>query len=394
MVYFFTPGRKWHLSRAELIRALQTAGLRFVETASNEQVFLFDIAADPNMMKAFFERLGGFIRFGEVLEDPFDFLEAHFTGGEASDRRVLYAVSVFQPSISKKDKIEKKMKLGMAIKKWLKEKGYRCRFVSKGSDPESSLVLLKENDVIARGFELVLVTHPKRHEPLWGRTLSYQDYASFSKRDYDRPAVNKKKGMIPPKLARMMVNLAGKPEGSTVWDPFCGSGTILMEALLLKQRAVGSDIDPVSIEETKKNLEWTSNEFWISHRQYSVFRHDITQGMPEELTFDCIVTEPYLGPVLRKSISINQLEQIIDQLTPLYTALENVLLDAAKTKPVTAVFVVPSFKTEHDWLDMEIPLPSNDKIRDITAEISSQPLQWDRPHSIIRRTVKIVQAGS
>src|SRR5262249_53120887 len=37
-------------------------------------------------------------------------------------------------------------------------------------------------------------------------------------------------------------------EGATVLDPFCGSGTVLVEARLAGRRAIGVDINPLAIQ--------------------------------------------------------------------------------------------------------------------------------------------------
>ncbi|MDF2697590.1 MAG: modification methylase, partial [Labilithrix sp.] len=37
------------------------------------------------------------------------------------------------------------------------------------------------------------------------------------------------------------------PEGGTVLDPFCGSGTVLVEAMLAGRATIGSDLNPIAI---------------------------------------------------------------------------------------------------------------------------------------------------
>ena len=37
------------------------------------------------------------------------------------------------------------------------------------------------------------------------------------------------------------------PEGGTVLDPFCGSGTILIEAMLAGRAAIGTDLNPLAV---------------------------------------------------------------------------------------------------------------------------------------------------
>ncbi|MFP4424001.1 MAG: hypothetical protein ACLFP2_02095 [Candidatus Woesearchaeota archaeon] len=56
-----------------------------------------------------------------------------------------------------------------------------------------------------------------------------------------------------PKLARCMVNLTGCREG-TIYDPFCGTGGLLIEAGLSGRKCSGSDIDPIMIRRCRENL--------------------------------------------------------------------------------------------------------------------------------------------
>ncbi len=49
-----------------------------------------------------------------------------------------------------------------------------------------------------------------------------------------------------PVTARRLVE-ALAPPGGTVLDPFCGSGTVLVEAMLAGRKAIGSDLNPVAV---------------------------------------------------------------------------------------------------------------------------------------------------
>ena len=59
---------------------------------------------------------------------------------------------------------------------------------------------------------------------------------------------------LPWKLARAMVNLAGLNENEILCDPFCGTGTILLEAESMGIRSIGIDYDKRMCEGVKKNL--------------------------------------------------------------------------------------------------------------------------------------------
>lgn len=59
---------------------------------------------------------------------------------------------------------------------------------------------------------------------------------------------------LQPKLAGCMVNLTRVSPGEMLLDPFCGAGSILIEAGLLGCRAVGIDVDPRMVEGSRMNL--------------------------------------------------------------------------------------------------------------------------------------------
>lgn len=59
---------------------------------------------------------------------------------------------------------------------------------------------------------------------------------------------------LQPKIARCMVNLSRAAEGETVYDPFCGTGTILIEAGLIGLEALGGDLRRKMVRGAKVNL--------------------------------------------------------------------------------------------------------------------------------------------
>ena len=56
------------------------------------------------------------------------------------------------------------------------------------------------------------------------------------------------------KIGRCMVNLSSLKEGDSLCDPFCGTGTILLEAESMGIYSTGIDFDPKMCEITRKNL--------------------------------------------------------------------------------------------------------------------------------------------
>ncbi|MCK4718111.1 MAG: N-6 DNA methylase [Thermoplasmata archaeon] len=73
---------------------------------------------------------------------------------------------------------------------------------------------------------------------------------------------------IHPKMARAMINLARLEDGEALYDPFCGTGGILIEAGMMGMKAMGSDVREDMVQGTKENLA----HFGLSGE---VFVHDV-----------------------------------------------------------------------------------------------------------------------
>lgn len=92
---------------------------------------------------------------------------------------------------------------------------------------------------------------------------------------------------MPAKLARCMVNLAQCKLGDVVLDPFCGTGSFLVEAGLIGCRVVGFDVQLRMVRGSKRNLRY----FSIDHE--GLLRADARY--PPIRQVDCIVTDPPYG---------------------------------------------------------------------------------------------------
>jgi tRNA (guanine10-N2)-dimethyltransferase len=76
--------------------------------------------------------------------------------------------------------------------------------------------------------------------------------------DFMNRKPDKRPGFSPvslsPKLARAMVNLTGS--NTSILDPFCGTGGILIEAALMGLKAAGSDLSKEMVEKAGANLKY------------------------------------------------------------------------------------------------------------------------------------------
>jgi len=63
------------------------------------------------------------------------------------------------------------------------------------------------------------------------------------------------KGKFYPQLVKPLLNISKAEPGSIVFDPFCGSGTVVLEGLLNGYQAYGCDVNPIAIEIAKAKTE-------------------------------------------------------------------------------------------------------------------------------------------
>ncbi|MDD5032344.1 MAG: DNA methyltransferase [Patescibacteria group bacterium] len=348
MQYFFILGNNPTLSIAEISAVF---GLDENSKAEllNPEVFILETENNfkPHEL---IKRLGGVIKIGIISEEMNFDQKKIITGAEklvdmSYQGKIKFGISGYG---------EKKLNLkiiGMEIKKHLREKGLSVRWVVSKEKILSSVVI-EQNKLIAQGAEIVLIQ--KDNHILLGKTLAVQPFKELSFRDYGRPARDDLSGMLPPKLAQIMINLAAPPlltrrgaGGEVILDPFCGSGTILTEAMLMGYKnLIGSDISPKAVEDTKKNVDWIKNKFVIDNRQSSIDIRNLSatelSGSLKPNSIDAIITEPYLGPQ-RGKIDI---KKIVPELERLYSTAISEFKKILKPNG-RVVMIWPVFRITH-----------------------------------------------
>src|SRR5690606_12044605 len=184
-----------------------------------------------------------------------------------------------------------------------------------------SAAQVHHNDLLEEGNVEFLVTGSGAQFSL-AKTTGVQDIAAYGKRDHGRPSRDAKVGMLPPKLAQIMLNLASVKPGQTVLDPFCGTGVVLQEALLLGAQACGSDLEPRMVGMARNNLEWLGHEYDIVTSDIPLHSGD-ARKIDWSCPFDAVVSELYLGPPLSS-------EPSHDKLTSITAEIDNLLVGSLK----------------------------------------------------------------
>ncbi|MFA6424286.1 MAG: DNA methyltransferase [Candidatus Magasanikbacteria bacterium] len=236
--------------------------------------------------------------------------------------------------------------LGIEAKKILKELSRSARYIEANN---TATVIY--NNLIKKGADIEVCNNQVFI------TKAIQSIDDFSKRDFGRPGRDDESGMLPPKLAMMMINLAMQKTSNVIADPFCGSGTIITEAILMGYKnIIGSDISETAISDTTKNITWIENYYNIdtSGLKLNIFQSDIFDIAKkignEEV--DAIIAESYLGKPLKGSETKSMIESQATELKMLYINSFSKLQKILKPGGIV-IFVIPRFNHKDDWITMD-----------------------------------------
>lgn len=208
--------------------------------------------------------------------------------------------------------------IGLELKRRLTKSNRPVRFVPPARLALNSAQVHHNSLLAAGGVELLLIADGPYL--MVARTIWVQDIDGYAARDQSRPQRDARAGMLPPKLAQIIVNLAAgpaSPDGRRLLDPFCGSGVILQEAAIMGFRALGSDINSRSVQAAASNMDWLQQQTRLKLK-YNVSVADATQDHWPQ--FDVIATETALGPPLKQSLSPSQLQNARNQADNLVKA--------------------------------------------------------------------------
>ena len=372
------PGKNWRLSLAELVAFLEIKNQKVEINYFSKEFFIFKL--ENKIAPSIINALGGVIKIGEV-ETSFrtDYLkEAILDKDKISKNKIRNIISektkivnnllssekkpFFGVSIYCSEKKLRKMStrtqrfFGKIIKEELLEQGKKSRFMgfSKNrKNPQLSHVEVIKKRLIEFNAELIISID--ENQTWLSTTRAVHNPFEFQKRDIEKP-IQRKIFAMPPRIARILINLALCDRKNILLDPFCGVGSILLEGVLNGSKVIGIDINPWCIRASEKNLEWVINNYQIREPDFRVMQGDV-RNLSENIRYkeiDCIVTEPDLGPALKQVPTNAYAQKIINKLDGIYSAF---LIESYKIlkKNGRCVFVSPYLRTRSgNFLKMNI----------------------------------------
>lgn len=317
--FAFILGHNPALSVAEIRAVLPAA-----EIVKTSEQFLV-LTLQKLDVVAIMERLGGTVKIGRVIGEKIDVANTMEKIKKSQKTgRINFGFSFYGVKPSR---------IGLEIKKLLRQEGINSRLVTSRETVLSSVIVKKEKclDFLALpGF--------------FALTEVVQDFEAYGEFDFGRPGFDARAGMLPPKLAKIMINLSGASKADAILDPFCGSGTILTQAFLMGYRnLIGADVSEKAVNDTRKNMEWimkkiqnsklksqnelenknkTDYQLPITSYQSPIFLCDIRK-LSETMrhrsdAIDQVITEPYLGPAWRGEPATDAVLRAKRELSELY----------------------------------------------------------------------------
>lgn len=327
MLYLFFLGRDFELSKLEIESLLENKGINFKIADESKKIVLIDC---DKLQQKIIDEFGGVIKIAEVISSSgrIDQIEDNLEKANiysGNSNKTEYYIDAFNTNLLS------------FVEDYLKEyfKTIKVKALYKGSKEPSKLI---NKSILDKGINIIIFKN------CIGRVIAITNPGELKRRDLSRPEVDYMK-VISIRLAKILINIAQVKKNEVLLDPFSGSGTILQEALLKGINVIGIDSDKESIKQAKANLDWLISEYNIKNN-FQLINLDCRKlvSVVKENSVNGVVTEPYMGPYIRKLPTMNEAKKLVVDLSGLYYSLLGNLKKVVK-KNGKIVIIIPKFRT-------------------------------------------------
>ncbi len=375
--YLFVLGRTPDLAFIELTNFFPEAK-RITQDVARVEGIELDV-------QDFLAKLGGTVKIAReegLISDP----TAETMVSSVTPRpRISFGVSVYGTVLAGN--------LLVSMKRLLEQGGAHVRYTEWRHGQSVSSVAVDKQDV----EELVVIKTDTGY--IVGKTIAVQDYEGWGERDYGRPFADAKSGMLPPKVARMLVNIvdtdptrAVKTQ-KTLLDPFCGMGTVLAEAYMRGWRVMGSDISEPVVKKANRNLAWLGTSFPNTGGEVVDVTVQDAVHIGETIapeSVDAIVTEPYMGSTAianERTVDMQKVKNIIKGLEKLYIGcLRN--WHSLLVRGGRVVIALPGYAVSGRTIFVKKVV---DMCENLGYTIVVGPIEYSRPQAVVKRMFYILE---
>ena len=438
-MYIALLGRQPEISLAELAAVFGVDNVnRISQQCAEVQTAQFDITT-----------LGGTIKCAKVITElpasrtdkpsllaASRFITQHYQAKWAhSPHKITLGLSAYGLTASARDV----QKTGLILKSSLKKSGTSLRLIP--NDQPALSTATAHNNMLGtepHKFELLLIKTTDRRLVI-AESRGVQNITAYTRRDRHRPKRDAFVGMLPPKLAQIMLNLAlgaglligqrsrdNSVTGSasslsdksmvlrtalpdafdleetarsrpavTILDPFCGTGTVLQEALLAGYDVVGTDLSQKMVDYTTENLSWLQSTFTTpSHpigRVIDIHQADATtHRWPDSQHLTAVVCETYLGQPFSAPPAPQKLAEVVGNCNHIITSfLTNIRPQLAPNTPLC--IAVPAW---YDASGQTTHLPLIKNLQKLGYhQLNHIPLIYRRPDQVVARELLILRTS-
>lgn len=284
LIAFELSGETPEIPTAEIVGVLESENIPFYFKCQLEQVLVIEM---PGIDAGLSDKLAGRLAMTRHIIEVSGVSPANLTQIISMAEMVDFSALNYLTYNVRAKKIKRKSTISSedierGIGKVLYDRGYRADLV----EPDIQYRAIITDDTC-----------------IFGHVMASIDTSAFERRKpHNKPFFYP--GVLMPKLALALVNIARAKEGSVVLDPYCGTGGIMVEAGLVGARTLGCDVQRKILVGAKMNLDFYSVD-------YSLMFQDAGNMALRNDCVDCIVTDPPYGrSALIQAQSLDTLMQI------------------------------------------------------------------------------------
>jgi len=383
------------------------------------------------------QRLGGTVKAGRVVTElprgdwrqvSMKLVQAYVQAWATHEGKITLGISAYGFGISARDV----QKTGIILKSKLKDKGVSVRLVPN-DDAILGTATAHHNKLGLSGNKVeLLVIRGRGGKVIIAESTGSQNITALAKRDQERPARDAFVGMLPPKLAQIMINLAthvevNKPpfleedvparasqapqagpqppverppkengglftdNSPIILDPFCGTGVLLQEAILLGYQVYGTDLSEKMIRYSRDNIHWLEEQYRMRVGWYLHEGDAMTTTWRQPI--DAVACETYLGQPFSAPPSAEKLTQVRGNCDHIITTfLKNI---GTQIQPGTPLCIaVPAW---NDGNGNFTHLPLTKKLAQLGYQqhefknVNTQDLLYYREGQVVARELLVLQ---
>ena len=342
-------------------------------------------------------------------------------------------------------------KTGLILKSALKKHSVSLRLVPN-DDTALSTAVSHNNKLGLSDNKVELMVVKTGTDIIIAESRGAQNITAYARRDHGKPKRDAFVGMLPPKLAQIMINLALGPQQQssrvaklpetsaqarvsdersslrvedclnevspadtkemneeetrsaeavsdnfgnedttaytpTILDPFCGTGTVLQEALLQGYSVLASDLSDKMVDYTQQNLDWIVRSHRHTGTILNISQADATtHTWPHASAVDAVVCETYLGQPFSAPPSPAKLKEVVGNCNHIISSfLKNI---HPQLRPGTPLCIaVPAWRGSDSHFTH---LPLTRDLAKLGYTLKRPPLVYSRPDQVVARELLVL----